>query len=81
MVVKPFLKWAGGKTQLLNILRNNYPSGKTKYAEPFVGGGAVLFDILQRQQFQEIYISDKNQKLIYTYQVIRDSVRPLISIL
>ena len=43
MVVKPFLKWAGGKTQLLNILRNNYPSGKTKYAEPFVGGGAVLF--------------------------------------
>lgn len=78
MIAKPFLRWAGGKTQLLNILRNNYPSEPIKYAEPFVGGGAVLFDILQRHNFKEIFISDINSKLIYTYQVIRDSVGILI---
>ena len=49
--VKPFLKWAGGKGQLLKEIERYYPfdSGKiTKYAEPFVGGGAVLFDILSK---------------------------------
>ena len=47
-VVKPFLKWAGGKGQLLSEIEKYYPfeTGKvTKYAEPFVGGGAVLFDL------------------------------------
>ena len=81
MSVKPFLKWAGGKTQLLNILRDNYPSDKTKYAEPFVGGGAVLFDVLQNCNIKEAYISDSNQKLIHTYKVIRDSVQSLIMVL
>ena len=50
--VKPFLKWAGGKGQLLKEIEHYYPfkSGKiTKYAEPFVGGGAVLFDILSKR--------------------------------
>ena len=45
----PFLKWAGGKTQLLDEIRKYYPfitKGIAKYAEPFVGSGAVLFDIL-----------------------------------
>ena len=50
MIVKPFVKWAGGKTQLLPQIRNKYPDelGKSivKYCEPFIGGGAVLFDII-----------------------------------
>ena len=50
--VRPFIKWAGGKGQLLNEIRNNYPDelGKsvTRYCEPFVGGGAVFFDMLNK---------------------------------
>ena len=82
--VKPFLKWAGGKGQLLKEIEFYYPfnSGKiTKYAEPFVGGGAVLFDILNKYDLEEIYISDINRELINTYSTIRDSVNDLILIL
>lgn len=83
---KPFIKWAGGKGQLLESLRNAYPVelGKeiTKYAEPFIGGGAVLFDILNNYDgIEEAYISDINTELIATYKSIRDSVDELIEIL
>lgn len=82
--VKPFLKWAGGKGQLLHEIEAYYPfaDGKiTKYAEPFVGGGAVLFDILSKYDLDEVYISDVNAELINTYRVIRDDVHSLIQIL
>lgn len=82
--VKPFLKWAGGKGQLLKELKHYYPfnSGKiTKYAEPFVGGGAVLFDILSKYDLEEVYISDINAELINTYRIIRDDVDDLIKML
>lgn len=83
--LKPFLKWAGGKSQLLNDIRNLYPDGLgktiTKYAEPFVGGGAVLFDILSSYNMKEIYISDINKELINTYCVVRDDVDSLLSLL
>lgn len=81
----PFVKWAGGKRQLLPTLRQYYPNelGKsiTRYAEPFVGGGAVLFDILQTYTLKEIYISDINAELINTYITIRDNVDTLIDCL
>ena len=81
--VKPFVKWAGGKTQLLPTIREAYPEelglSITKYAEPFVGGGAVLFDILSRYHLERIYISDINAELINTYCVIRDDCESLIS--
>lgn len=48
MSAKPFIKWVGGKTQLLPEIRQKYPQIVTKYCEPFVGGGAVLFDVLQK---------------------------------
>ena len=67
--VKPFLKWAGGKGQLLSEIEKYYPfaDGKiTKYAEPFVGGGAVLFDILSKYDLDEVYISDINAELANT---------------
>lgn len=81
--LKPFVKWAGGKGQLLNNIRVMYPKhlGKTikKYAEPFVGGGAVLFDILSNFELDKVYISDVNADLINTYKVIRDDVEQLIA--
>ena len=79
--VKPFLKWAGGKGQLLKEIEKYYPfeDGKiTKYAEPFVGGGAVLFDILSKYNLEQIYISDINAELINTYCIIRDNIDALI---
>ena len=82
--VKPFLKWVGGKGQLIKEIEHFYPFSKgqiTKYAEPFVGGGAVLFDILSKYDLKEIYISDINAELINTYHIIRDNVEQLISLL
>ena len=78
--VKPFLKWAGGKGQLLSEIEKYYPFDKnvTKYAEPFVGGGAVLFDILSKFNLSEIYISDINAELINTYRIIKDHVDDLL---
>ena len=82
---KPFVKWAGGKGQLLSEIRKVYPNemGKliTKYAEPFVGGGAVLFDVLNRFVLHEVFICDKNKDLIRTYKTIRDHADELIDVL
>lgn len=82
---KPFLKWAGGKGQLIHEISKYYPfendKSITKYAEPFVGGGAVLFDILNNYSLEDVYISDNNTELITTYQVIRDDVEKLINLL
>jgi DNA adenine methylase len=63
-------------------IRKVYPAGLgttiTKYAEPFVGGGAVLFDVLSRYALQEVYINDVNRELIHTYTCVRDRVDELI---
>ena len=82
--IKPFLKWAGGKGQLLREIEKYYPFEKStiiKYAEPFVGGGAVLFDILSRYELEEVYISDINAELVNAYRVIRDDIDELITML
>lgn len=82
--VKPFLKWAGGKGQLLSEIEQYYPFEDgmiTKYAEPFVGGGAVLFDILSKYDLDEVYISDINAELINTYLIIRDNIDDLVIML
>lgn len=82
--VKPFLKWAGGKGQLLSEIEKYYPFGDKKimkYAEPFVGGGAVLFDILSKYDLNKVYISDINAELINTYRMIRDGIGDLVSML
>jgi DNA adenine methylase len=82
---RPFLKWAGGKAQILNEIRSFYPPGLgrsiSKYAEPFVGGGAVLFDILSQYRLEAVYISDINRELITAYQRIRDHVEELAAAL
>ncbi len=83
--IKPFVKWAGGKSQLLNEIKKIYPDelGKriTKYAEPFVGGGAVLFDILSNYKLDKLYIGDLNAELINAYQIIKNDVQELITVL
>ncbi len=82
--VKPFLKWAGGKGQLLSEIEKYYPFADkkiSKYAEPFVGGGAVLFDILSKYSLESVYISDINAELINTYRIIKDDVDELVFML
>lgn len=73
--VKPFLKWAGGKGQLLNEFENYFPvelkTGKIEnYYEPFLGSGAVFFHIIKKYSIKNAYLSDVNEDLILTYQVI-----------
>lgn len=79
----PFVKWAGGKGQLLDVLKANLPKGigttVTKYAEPFVGGGALLFALLKEYSFEEIYINDNNKELINAFAVIKDTCEELIN--
>lgn len=77
--VKPFIKWAGGKSQLLNEIRNKYPQKIERYCEPFVGGGAVLLDVLANFSPTEVIINDINTALINTYQQVQTNVEALIS--
>ncbi len=79
--VKPFVKWVGGKSQLLQDIRTKYPQNIDRYCEPFVGGGAVLFDVLANHHPKEVLINDINPNLITTYIQIRDDVKTLISAL
>ena len=83
---QPFIKWAGGKGQLLSTFQKFYPqsliNGKIRrYVEPFVGGGAVLFDVLQNLPVKEAVIIDINIDLINTYKAVRDRVDSLIMLL
>lgn len=77
-MAKPFVKWVGGKTQLLEEIGKKYPQKIEKYCEPFVGGGAVLFDILQKFQPKEVLINDINKELINTYFQIKNNCEDLV---
>lgn len=76
-LVKPFLKWAGGKRQLADQIVPIIPSSPKTYYEPFIGAGAILF----AKQPQNAVINDLNTQLCLTYEVIRDNVEELIEIL
>ncbi|MBI2636279.1 DNA adenine methylase [Candidatus Peregrinibacteria bacterium] len=71
---EPFVKWAGGKRQLLPELRKYIPTYFDRYIEPFVGGGALFFDLLP----DRAVLNDSNDELINAYLVIRDNVDELI---
>jgi DNA adenine methylase len=73
-LTQPFLKWAGGKRQLLPEIRKYIPDEFDTYFEPFVGAGAVLFDL----QPEKAVISDKNSELINVYHVIKNEIDDLI---
>lgn len=75
--IEPILKWAGGKRQLLGEINKYLPQNITTYVEPFIGGGALLFDL----QPKKAIINDLNKELINVYEVIRDFPDELIEIL
>ena len=80
--LKPFVKWVGGKSQLIGELEKYLPPvGEkvlTKYAEPMVGGGALLFAVLAKFSIKQIYISDINSELINAYNAVKFNVETLI---
>lgn len=82
-IAKPFLKWAGGKTQLLEQFVEYFPpelkNGSLKnYYEPFLGGGAVFFFIAQNYPIKNAYLSDVNEDLVLTFSVVQQNVLELI---
>ena len=84
LTAKPFLKWAGGKRQLLPQIEAYLPAALrdgrvSRYVEPFVGGGAVFFYLRQRYGLTDYYLFDRNPELMLVYQVVRDEVETLIA--
>lgn len=75
---KPFVKWAGGKRQLLPILSQHIPQNFETYFEPFLGGGAVLFNLISKNPRLQCFVSDLNSTLILSYITIRDKVSKLV---
>ena len=85
-IAKPFLKWAGGKTQLITEIEKSLPyeitNKKFTYVEPFVGSGAILFWMLDNfPKLEKAVINDINADLINTYRIIASKPKELISIL
>lgn len=82
---KPFLKWAGGKKQLVNLIDKYLPKDIKnnhvidKYFEPFLGGGAVFFHLFGKYEIKEAYLYDINKELILTYNVVKNDPKKLIS--
>lgn len=75
---KPFVKWAGGKRQLISSLEKHLPKKFNTYFEPFLGGGALLFHLLNQNPALKCNVSDLNSDLILAYITIRDKVEHLI---
>jgi len=75
---KPFVKWAGGKRQLMSELEKNFPTKFGTYLEPFLGGGAVMFDLLTKEPNLKCNVSDLNSDLVLAYVTIRDRLEKLI---
>ncbi|MFY8186319.1 MAG: DNA adenine methylase [Flavobacterium sp.] len=85
-IAKPFLKWAGGKTQLITEIEKSLPIETTRkkftYIEPFVGSGAILFWMLENfPKLEKAVVNDINEDLINTYRIIASKPKELISIL
>lgn len=83
---KPFLKWAGGKSQLLDQLTDLFPKSFSRYCEPFAGSAAVYWHIFSLREkgklnFTSARITDSNAELINTYRIVRDDVKALIELL
>ena len=80
-MAEPFLKWVGGKRQLVPELLKHVPDTCARYYEPFVGGGALFFELRERKAFKHACLNDANLDLIHTYQQVRNHVEDVIDIL
>src|SRR6185503_9720956 len=78
MVAAPFLKWAGGKRQLLAHIEALLPERIDTYFEPFLGGAAVFFRLAAGRRFRRAVLADANPELVNCYQAIRDDVDGVI---
>lgn len=81
-MAKPFLKWAGGKRQLIEEIEDRLPKNINEietYVEPFIGGGALLFHMLENYNFKHVHISDINSELVLCYRQLQSSVDDVIS--
>jgi DNA adenine methylase len=76
---KPFVKWAGGKRQILPVIARHIPNKFERYFEPFLGGGAVFFSLAYKERKTKYLVSDLNSDLILSYVTIRDKVKELVS--
>jgi DNA adenine methylase len=84
LLARPFLKWAGGKGQLLKSLSAYFPKalaegGISDYYEPFLGGGAMFFHIMQAYPVRRAYLMDANEEIVLLYKVVQGAVEPLIA--
>ncbi len=80
-MARPFLKWAGGKRQLISEIEARLPSDIdecSSYVEPFIGGGAVLFHLLESRRFDEVHISDLNPELVLCYRTLQEDADEVI---
>ena len=75
---QPFLKWVGGKAQILAQLDEFFPVEIGRYVEPFIGGGAVFFHLKQRFPQMRAFLRDNNDELINAYQAVRNNPRELM---
>lgn len=75
---KPFVKWAGGKRQLMPVIERHIPADFGTYFEPFLGGGAVMFHLLYKNPGIKCCVSDLNRDLVLAYSVIRDRLKDLV---
>jgi DNA adenine methylase len=78
---RPFLKWAGGKTSILSHLQKRYPSSVRTYYDPFLGSGAVAFDVLARLKPARAVLSDRNPHLIEAFVAVRDHTDAVLELL
>lgn len=75
---RPFLKWAGGKTQLIPQLEDLLPRDIKTFYEPFIGGGSFFFHLANKRRFTRAVLNDWNPELVNAYRVVRDFVEELI---
>lgn len=81
-LAQPFFKWVGGKRQIADIILDEFPGEIENYYEPFVGGGAMLFRVLQEYpNLDRVWINDSNPDVVWTYSYVRDTIDKLIDAL
>jgi DNA adenine methylase len=81
LIPRPFLKWAGGKTQLVEELVRHMPSSFRSYFEPFAGSAALFFRLVREGRVRQAFIADRNAELMDTYVAVRDGAEDVIALL